>query len=142
MKSIQRFVGLAAFLALLSCSDSGESPEAKAVEKELKEAGQATLDYASMKRDELVSALRVRLRRLDRRLDELRADVSAASSDAYSQSMEELKKQRGALSRKIGELEKSSEDSWQSLKSSVIDLADKFAKSVEETAREVRSGLR
>ena len=100
-------------LMLTGCGD--DSPEARAVRKELREAKDALLKYANLKKGELEKTLGEDLEQLDQKLAELRAKASKASQasrEKWGESMKSLEAKRATMKAKLDALSDSSGEAW------------------------------
>ncbi len=112
---------------LAACSSWDKSVEEKKgrvtaedVKRETGEALETTRAYTLQQRDEFLKEMDVKLKQLDRQIDELKvkAKVARAQSKAeLEEQINQLEKERDTARRKLEELRASGAEKWKDLKS-------------------------
>lgn len=123
-----RISASASMLALGLICACGDSPKAEQARQEATEAWAAARDFTVEKKDDFVRASESMLADLDHQLDQMKASASDASSEA----MQSLERQREALSQKIHEAGQATAETWDQARDSVVKAYDDLKRSIQE----------
>jgi hypothetical protein len=105
------------------------------VKKEIAEAADTSLDYATQKKKEYEEAIALELVELDKQLAELKKKANAAEEEVRSEVLEavgELDKEREAVQKKLEEIQAKAPDAWEDLKAGLDEALDTLKDSYEK----------
>lgn len=122
MKNLMVSLFFFAFLSLLFAASCGKDPSAEKAKKEMKEASDAMNDVMKKERDDLRMEIDDAQRKIDRRLDELKAELKSAKNEAkvnLQKDIDRLEMNRKQLADDLQQLEAKADTEWDQFKDNV-----------------------
>jgi hypothetical protein len=142
MKQMQIAVFLLFSLISASCESKERketnSPELVKLQKEVKEAVQATKDYTAQQKANFVNKSKTDLAEIEAELNALTAEIKSARKDAQDEANARLQRMRdkaSELDRQRESLKKSGEPAWNDLKGSFTKSTDDLKNSIKDARR-------
>lgn len=122
------------------------SEDVMEVKEEIEEEIKDFKEYTFAERDKFVKSAREELKEINKKIDELKAElakagdnVSAVSKAAYQKSIEELEQLRDDYKESIEKLQNSTEKTWEKAKK---DVSDRYEKTIDNIGRRWESLVR
>ena len=132
---------IASLLAAALLTGCGDSPEAAKARKELGEAMDASKAYAESAQHQLMQAFSSKLDSFDSRIQQLREQAAAQSSDLKIKLQEQLKglEAKAASSRDaLKQLNANKGDAWDTLKAGLDSTMGDLGKTLDEVAAQLK----
>ena len=142
----------AAVILISGLSYAGQKMEdpdkttAKDVKKQAMEAMQAVKGYSYQQRDKAMKEVKLAMEDLDNSIDRMQeriqenwAKMSAASKEKAKETLKELREQRNKLSEWYGELKQSSAGAWDHIKDGFVKGYESLLNSFEKAENEFSS---
>ena len=131
MKTRYQLALAAVVVALMGCERSQQAEAERTVvtrdtnvaayqmREKVRDAVDATKNYAAQNKDQFVASMETKMKELDRKIDELSSKGETLAADAKSdanKALDSLREERTQLRQKFDELKKSSQDTWKDVK--------------------------
>jgi hypothetical protein len=118
----------------------GDAPAAAEARRQTAEAWQALADYGAGQREEFIRELEGLTAALDVQLDNLRIRSARATEEGrveIEDALAELQRQRGEITRRLGELREISADAWNDARDGALDAFRTLRDGLDDAVREL-----